>query len=266
MKEKQVYARAVIRLAVGVLTVISLPLGAHASCVTGKFTDVAQGSYELQTDEWGLQNDTGGYEEVCTGSSSNGSWSSIWNWATGAGGIKAYPSIFRGWQDGGTYSPDHGGFPVLLSTSPNLPTSVAFSMTGNNQYDSSYDVFFINTASPNSNTAISAEMMVWLSYSGNNPAGQQMYSGVTLGGVSGTWNVWVQPASGSNWPIYSFVRTSQVTSYSGNLQPFTYFLTNTKGVLSNSLYVADIQFGTEIIQSNGANGSISVSSFSASAN
>ena len=253
-----------LRPSAALLTTISLSLGAHAQCITGQFVNEAQGSYELQTDEWNLNSDPGGYEEVCSGSSSNGSWSSTWNWATGSGGIKAYPGIFRGWQDGGAYSPDHGGFPVLLSSGPQLPTSVTFSMSGNNQYDSSYDVFFIKTASPNSSTPISAEMMVWLSYSGNNPAGSLTYSDITLGNVSGTWNVWVS-TSGS-WPIYSFVRTSQVTSFSGTLQPFTYFLDQSKGLLSGSLYVADIQFGTEIIQCNGANGSISVSSFSASAN
>ena len=242
---------------------VSLSLGAHASCVTGQYTDVSQGSYDLQTDEWGLNNDTGGYEEICTGSSSNGSWSATWNWATGSGGIKAYPSIFRGWEDGGAYSPDHGGFPAQLSSGPQLPTSVAYSMSGNNQYDTAYDVFFTNTASPGSSTNPSAEMMVWLSYSGNVPNGNLTYSNVTLGGVSGTWNVYV---GNNGWPVYSFVSTSQVSSFSGKLQPFTYFLDQTKGLLSNSLYVADIQFGTEIIQSNGANGSISVSSFSASAN
>ena len=263
MNRHQLCVRTALRLSAGLLTVISLSPGARASCVTAQYSDLAQGNYELQNDEWNLQNDTGGYQQICTGSSSSGSWSSTWNWATGAGGIKAYPSIYRGWEIGGTWSPDHGGFPALVSSNPQLPTSVAFSLSGNNQYDVAYDIFFTNTASPGGSTNPSAEMMVWLNYSGNVPNGKLMYSNVALGGVSGTWNVYV----GSNgWPVYSFVRTSQVTSFSGKLQPFTYFLNQTKGLLSGSLYVADIQFGTEIIQSNGANGSISVSTFSASAN
>ena len=262
MNRHQLCARTALRLSAGLFTLVSLSLGADASCVTGQYNDISQGSYQLQNDQWNLPADPGGYQEICSGSSSNGSWSSTWNWATGSGGIKAYPSIYRGWEIGNTYSPDHGGFPVLLSSSPQLPTSVAFSMSGNNQYDSAYDVFFTSTGNPSGNP--SAEMMVWLSYSGNSPAGSLKYSNVTLGNVSGTWNVY--QGTSSTWPVYTFVRTSQVTSFSGKLQPFTYFLDQTKGLLSGSLYVADIQFGTEIIQSNGANGSISVSSFSASAN
>ena len=268
MNRHQLCVRTALRLSAGLLTMISLSLSAHATCVTGQYTGFTQGSYQIQNDEWGLLNDSGGYQEVCPGSSSSGSWNSIWNWTTGSGGIKAYPSIYRGWQIGGTWSPDHGGFPALLSSNPQLPTSVAFSTRGNNQYPSSYDVFFTSSASPSGTTEPSAEMMVWLSYSGNSPNGNLKFSNVTLGNVSGTWNVYegANTSNGVTWNVYTFVRTSQVTSFSGKLQPFTYFLDQTKGLLSGSLWVADIQFGTEIIQSNNANGGISVSSFSASAN
>jgi hypothetical protein len=248
------------RLSAGVFVLVGLSLAAQAQCVDAQYSDESQGSYTLQNDEWGLSGGPGGWQQICTGSSSTNSWSSTWWWAKGTGAIKAYPSIFRGWQIGGTWSPDHGGFPVMVSKQASLPTSVTFDLSGNNQYDVAYDLFFATNTSP---SEPSAEMMVWLNYSGNQPAGSKVASAVSLGGVSGTWDVW---EGNVGWPVYSFVRDSQVSSYSGNLQPFVYYLANTKGWLASNDYVMGIQFGTEIIQSNGANGSISVTNFSASAN
>lgn len=245
-----------LSLAMGAGLVSALP--AHAqTCVDTQYGTVTEGSYTIQNDKWGEADDTGGYQEVCTGSSSNNSWTSTWNWTKGSGKIKAYPSMYRGWEYG-AYSPDHGGFPAQVSAQKSLPTSVTFDMTGSNQYDNAYDLFFSPQTDP---SGPSAELMVWLNYSGNQPAGTKVASGVALGGVSGTWDVW----QGTNsWPVWSFVRTSQVSSFSGNLQPFVYYVAYTKGWLNSSWYELNIQFGTEIIQSNGANGTLKVTQFSAS--
>jgi hypothetical protein len=257
MLHHQRISRSALGLSVAILVSACLAVPAHAQCVSTQYGDLSQGSYMLQNDEWGLSNGSG-WQQICTGNSSSGSWSSTWSWPKGNGEIKAYPSIVRGWQYG-VWSPDHGNFPVQVSKQEPLPTSVSFSMSGTNQYDVAYDLFF----SPNTDPSTpSAEMMVWLNYSGNQPAGSKVASGVTLGGVSGTWDVWV---GNVGWPVWSFVRTSQVNSFSSNLQPFVYYVANTKGWLSTSWYELNIEFGTEIIQSNGANGGISVSSFSAKA-
>ena len=150
------------------------------TCVDTQYGDIAQGNYMIQNDEWGLSDDTGGWEQICTGSTTNNSWSATWWWAQGTSKIKAYPSMYRGWQYG-TWSPDAGGFPVQISTQPPLPTSVAFDMTGDNQYDDAYDIFFSPSTNPSSP---SAEMMIWLNYSGNQPAGSKIASAISLGA---TW-------------------------------------------------------------------------------
>ncbi|PRG93999.1 GH12 family glycosyl hydrolase domain-containing protein [Burkholderia gladioli] len=240
---------------------LSILLGNTASaqsCISTQYGALAQGSYTIQNDEWGLANNPGGWQQVCTGSAAGNSWSSTWWWATGSGGIKSYPSIYRGWQMG-AWSPDPGGFPVQVSSQAPLPTQVSYSMSGNNQYDAAYDLFFSPSTNPGSP---SGEMMVWLAYSGNRPAGNLVASGVTLGGMDGSWDVY----QGSNgWPVWSFVRTAQTTSFSGKLQPFIYYLAYTKSWLNPSWYTLNTQFGVEVIQSNGTNGSVNVSSFSASA-
>jgi hypothetical protein len=211
----------------------------------------------IQNDEWGLSNGAG-WQQVCSGSSSSNSWSSNWSWPYGNGRIKAYPSIVRGWQYG-AWSPDHGGFPVQVSSQAPLRTNVSFYMSGNNQFDNAYDLFFSPSTDPGSP---SAELMVWLSYSGNQPAGSKVASGVALGGLSGTWDVW---SGNVGWPVWSFVRNQQTSSFSGNLQPFVYYVAYSKNWLNRSWYELNIEFGTEIIQSNGANGSLNVTSYSASA-
>jgi hypothetical protein len=87
-------------------------------------------------------------------------------------------------------------------------------------------------------------------------------SNVTLGGVSGTWDVW---SGNVGWPVWTFVPHSQTMSFSSHLQPFVYFVAYTKGWLDKNWYELDTEFGAEIIQSNGKNGGITVNNFSATA-
>lgn len=244
-------------LYLGILATVSLPVHAQ-QCTDAQYGVIDQGNYMLQNDEWNLSAGPGGWQEICTGNSGSNSWSSQWWWPTGSGGIKAYPSIVSGWQYG-SWSPNKNGFPVQVSANAPLATSVSFSISGNNQFDAAYDLFF----SPETNPGTpSAELMVWLRYSGNQPAGQLTASNVTLGGVSGTWDVWV---GNVGWPVWSFVPNSQTTSFSGNLQPFVYYAAYTKGWLNKSWYELNTEFGAEILQSNGQNGGITVNNFSAQA-
>jgi hypothetical protein len=65
--------------------------------------------------------------------------------------------------------------------------------------------------------------------------------------------------------VWTFVRTEQTDRFKGNLQPFVYYVAFTNKWLKTDWYELDIEFGTEIIQSNGADGGVKVASFSASA-
>jgi hypothetical protein len=230
---------------------------AHAQCVGTQYGTVKMGAYLLQNDEWGLNNGAG-TQQVCVRSARKGSWSSEWNWARGNSRIKAYPSIIRGWQ-WGTWSPNRGGFPVRVSKQAPLPSRVDYHMVGKNQYDTAYDLFFSPQANPQKP---SAELMVWLSYKDNRPAGNRVASGVALGGVGGKWDVWT---GNVGWPVWTFVRTEQTNSFKSNLQPFVYYVAYTNKWLNTNWYELDVEFGAEIIQSNGAPGGVKVATFSASA-
>jgi hypothetical protein len=240
--------------AIGIIGLVSV---AHAQSVSTQYGTVKMGAYLLQNDEWGLNNGRGS-QRIISGDAHKGSWSSEWNWTRGNSRIKAYPSVIRGWQ-WGAWSPNRGGFPVQVSKQAPLPSRAVYHMVGKNQFDTAYDLFFSPEASPQKP---SAELMVWLSYKDNRPAGNKVASSVVLGGVDGKWDAWV---GNVGWPVWTFVRTEQTDRFKGNLQPFVYYVAFTNKWLKTDWYELDIEFGTEIIQSNGADGGVKVASFSASA-
>jgi xyloglucan-specific endo-beta-1,4-glucanase len=105
--------------------------------------------------------------------------------------------------------------------------------------DVAYDMFLSST--PDGSNEY--EIMVWLAALGG--AGPISSTGsaiatVTINGVS--WNVFVGP--NGSMTVYSFVATSTVTSFSGDLLEFFKYLENNQG-LSSSLYLIDVQAGTE---------------------
>lgn len=211
--------------------------GAYAQC-NGQYCQFNIGNYTVQNDEWGLGSDPSGGQEIWP----NGSgWYASMTWTMGSGGVKAYPSIFAGWNFGG-WSPEPDGFPVKVNVNDNLPTSTSWSTAGTfTNYDVAYDVFF----SPNSDPSTpSAEMMVWVGGANDTPVGSLVASNVSLGGVGGTWNVWA--GSNGSWPVYSFVRTATANSFSANLQPFVYYIAYTKGWLNQTWFILDMEFGCEI--------------------
>jgi xyloglucan-specific endo-beta-1,4-glucanase len=254
-----------VRLAPAALLIAALAAAlsqaASAQCVNGRYSSFNQGTYVVQNDEWNLSalNGETGTEEICPGSASTGSWSAIWNWPVGSGALKAYPSIISGGNSFGAWNANTNGFPVRISANAPLPTSVTYNMVGNNQFDTAYDLFLSPSKDPK---RPSAELMVWLSEVGNQPAGSKVATAVTINGEPGAWDVW---RGNVGWPVWTFVSTTQMTSFSSNLQPFINYVASTKHWLSISWYEINTEFGTEINYSHGANGGINVTSFSATA-
>lgn len=213
---------------------------AYGQACNGQYcTFNLDGDYTVQNDEWGLGSDPGGGQEIWPDGTD--AWYASFTWQYEGGGVKAYPSVWAGWNFG-SWSPVPDGFPVKINVNDNLPTSTTWYTTGSlTNYDVAYDLFFSASSDP---SEPSAEMMVWLGESGDTPVGSEIASNVTLGGVAGTWNVW--GGSNGSWPVYSFVRTSTATSFSANLQPFVYYLSYTHSYLNQSWFVLDMMFGCEI--------------------
>lgn len=85
--------------------------------------------------------------------------------------------------------------------------------------------------------------MIWLAALGGagpiSSTGKSVAS-TTIGDVS--WDLW--SGKNGNMQVYSFVASSPTKSFSGNLMEFFQYLEKNQG-LQSSLYLTDVQAGTE---------------------
>ena len=210
-----------------------------------------QGPYWLNNNLWGASSGSG---SQCTSSNSisgsNLSWSTNWNWSGGPNDVKSYASAVLGWHWG--YQQSGTGLPVQISSNTNVNTSWSFSVTGGSNQDVSYDLW----VDPNPNlgaTQASTEVMIWLYKNGSvQPAGSPV-GDVTIEGT--TWTLW---SGYIGWNVYSFVRDSNTTSASLNIEDFLKNLGATRG-LSASNYLLGVEAGTEIFT---GTGQLNVNSYS----
>jgi len=116
------------------------------------------------------------------------------------------------------------------------------SYTGTNVVaDVAYDAFLSSTDSTTATHAY--EIMIWLgALGGAEPIGYwsgAIASSISIGGVE--WNLY---KGTNNWLVYSFVASSEQTSFSGDIKAFFTYLINNEGVPS-SYYLQAIGAGTE---------------------
>ena len=106
--------------------------------------------------------------------------------------------------------------------------------------DVSYDAFI--SLSDSKTAAHNYEVMIWLaSLGGAEPIGYGSgpIASPSIDGV--TWKLYKGP---NTWTVYSFVATSQVTNFSGDIMNFLNYLINNDG-LPSSYYLQTIGAGTE---------------------
>lgn len=129
---------------------------------------------------------------------------------------------------------------VQLSSISSIPTTWDYSYTGTSiDADVAYDMFLSSSASGSDEY----EVMIWLAALGG--AGPISSTGSataspTIAGV--TWNLY----DGYNGAmhVYSFVASSEQTSFSGDILDFYKWLESNEG-LSSSEYLLSVQAGTE---------------------
>jgi hypothetical protein len=151
----------------------------------------------------------------------------------------SYPSIVTGWH----YGTWHGGYTAAKAVSAvtAVPTTWAFTVPSAGSYDVSYDVWMNNTNANPSTPSGGLELMVWLNQRDTTPIGTKGPT-VMIGGQS--WTVWYGPNSGG-WNTVSYVATSNLTSYTGDLKPF-FADSVTRGYINNSGYLLGVQAGFEV--------------------
>jgi hypothetical protein len=119
--------------------------------------------------------------------------------------------------------------------------TIVDSYTGTNIVaDVSYDAFI--SSSDSTTVTHDYEVMVWLArLGGAEPLG---YSGGAIATVSISGVSWDLYKGSNGWTVYSFVATSEETSFSGDMNDFFTYLVDNQGVPS-SYYLQTIGAGTE---------------------
>ncbi len=229
-------------------------------------------SYIIQNNNWG---NPGGSDQTITYKDNSFKITSSTGSKGGDGAPASFPSIFigaNGDTQGGLFSTrSDDGLPKAISAIQGIDTTFKYNRASGD-YNATYDVWF---ADPNAeelkkpyNDGISGFLMVWLYKPGGNTpiGGTPTRNGVTVAGVTGSWDVYVGPRSGTgtnrNAPVISYVATSPVTSLTFDLKKFIDdSIANSHGLKAEWL-LTDVFAGFEIWTGSAANG-LELTEFSA---
>ncbi|KAI0154404.1 family 12 glycosyl hydrolase [Xylariaceae sp. FL1272] len=201
----------------------------RATTFCGQWDSTTSGSYILYNDLWGMSSGTGSQCTTLTSVSGNTiSWSTSWSWSGGSSSVKSFANAV------------YQGGAKQISAISTIPTTWKYTYTGSSLVANvAYDLFTSSTSSGSSEY----EIMVWLAALGG--AGPISSTGspiatTTIAGVS--WNLYY--GLNGSMKVYSFVASSQVTSFSGDLKLFLTYLSSNQG-LSTSQYLTSMGAGTE---------------------
>ncbi|KAL3454118.1 xyloglucanase 2 [Aspergillus insuetus] len=195
----------------------------------GQWDILPAGQFSVYNNLWGQGNGNG---EGCVGVDSAStpiSWHSTWTWTGGQGMVKSYPNAMPS-----------NFTPTQVSSLESIMTSWDWSYQGTDLVANvAYDLFTASTA----DGPAEFEIMIWLTALGG--AGPISTSGApiaepTLGGSA--WSLY--QGTNAATTVYSFVASSPIEAYSGDLVEFLEYLVSDQG-FSAAQYVQSIGAGTE---------------------
>lgn len=186
--------------------------------------------YVVYHNNWGASGASSGSQctTVTSVSNNNAVWSTSWTWAGGSSSVKSYSNVAL------------TSVGKQLSAVSSIPSTWDWSYTGSDLVaDVSYDLWLASSADGDNEY----EIMVWLAALGG--AGPISSTGSTIdtptiGGY--TWDLYTGPNGDTT--VYSFVASSSIESWSGDMMDFFTYLVENQGV-SDSKYITSLQAGTE---------------------
>jgi xyloglucan-specific endo-beta-1,4-glucanase len=176
------------------------------------------GTYIMYQDLWGESSATSGSQ--CSGidslSGSTVTWHTDWTWAGGSSNVKSYAQIY----DSGPTSYKQ------LSAISTYNTAWSWTYSGSNVIaDVAYDMFTCGDATSGCSEY---EVMVWLAALGGAGPISSTGSPIATPTVAGhTWKLYY--GLNGSMKVYSFVATSTISSFSGDLKAFYTYLINSQG-------------------------------------
>ncbi|KAH7345611.1 glycoside hydrolase family 12 protein [Rhizoctonia solani] len=221
--------------------ITSSALEKRFNVLSGQWDTETEGSgrYTLYNNLWGQSYDTSGTQttQATSYSGTTLAWKTTYSWVGSSSQVKSCNDV-----DANVAL--NTGLGKQLSAISSIPSTWKWTYSSASSSliaDVSYDLWLSNSASGTGSSSTSTyEIMVWLSSRGGaGPAGSQVGT-VTVGGYS--WKLY--KGTVSTWTVYSFVASSEITSYSGDLKGFITYLSSSQG-LSTSQYLVGAQAGTE---------------------
>ena len=187
---------------------------------------------------WGIS----GYSVSQTLSAcSYGNWyvTATMNNDNGDGHVKTYPNSHRDWDS-----------EPAISSLQSVTSTFAETSPGTGIYENAYDIWLNGIADSGS-----TEVMIWTENHGQVPSGNQVAT-VTLDGRS--WAVW------KDGSYIAFVAGSNFASGSMNLLTFFQWIMSQGWIPGNST-LGQVDYGVELVSTNGVPATFSFSNFSVSA-
>jgi hypothetical protein len=224
-------------------TVTFTATSAEASTTTlcnSQTASVAGGAYTVENNEW----DSSAPECVTTDGNADFTVanSSIDNPTNGAPG--GYAAIYKGCHWGACTT--GSGLPIQVGamSTGEVTTSWNTTQTYTGAYDVAYDIWF-NQTPTTSGQPNAEEMMIWINHNGGvQPAGSVVASNVSIGGY--TYTVWESRAS--TWNVVSYVMNTGTTSVSNLDVDLLAADSVSRGYMTDSDYLIDLEAGFEMWQ------------------
>jgi hypothetical protein len=200
------------------------------------FSSIARGTYEIVNNVW----NRGGYPgKQCIAASG---WT--WDWPASSTAVRSYPSIRQGWQPWTTRS-TFSKLPIQVSAIRRIAASFNVTTKQTGAYNAAFEMWIVGSHRPTPRS-IRTEIMIWTDRNGMVPAGSKIDT-VTLDGR--TYDLWHNPQHGG-WRYVAFVAHRKQLSGSLRLDSFVAECVR-RGFVDPSDYVADIEFGNEIVSGKG---------------
>jgi hypothetical protein len=233
---------AAAMLAAATTLTFASTVSAHAATTlcNSQTAAVDGGQYTVENNEWNSSADE------CVTTDGNADFtvanSSIDNATDGAPG--GYAAIYKGCHWGACTS--SSGLPIEVGdmTPGDVTTSWSTTQTYTGAYDVAYDIWY-NQTPTTSGQPDAEEMMIWINhYGGVQPAGSVVASNVSIGGY--TYTIW--EARDSTWNVVSYVMNTGTTSVSNLDVDLLAADSVSRGYMTDSDYLIDLEAGFEMWQ------------------
>jgi hypothetical protein len=201
---------------------------------------VAGGAYTVENNEWNSS------ASECVTTDGNADFtvanSAIDNATDGAPG--GYAAIYKGCHWGACTTGSALPIQVSAMTPGEVSTSWNTTQTYTGDYDVAYDIWY-NQTPTTSGQPNAEEMMIWINHNGGvEPAGSVVASNVSIGGYS--YTIWESRAS--TWNVVSYVMNTGTTSVSNLDVDLLAADSVSRGYMTDSDYLIDLEAGFEMWQ------------------